>query len=185
MALLSFLLIMGAIFYLTFGSLGLWLSDIMADGVHWWVARLSSILDFFAVNAVVHSLIIDGVCAGVGSVHSFLPVIAVLFFCLSIIETCGYLSYISAKMDRWLRRIGLSGFSFVPLLTGFGCSVPAIMAAGKLPSRYDKCLTIFLIPFMSCSAKLPIYTLIAPIFFAEKGILVIALLYLTGILCAL
>ena len=184
-AFFSFLFVMGAVFYLTFGSLGPWLSQIMAEGIRWWTNMLSLLFRSCAVCPAIHSLFIDGVCAGVGSVLSFLPIIAVLFFCLSILESSGYLAYISAKADRPLRKSGLSGLALIPLLTGFGCSVPAVMAAGKLPSQYDRRLTVFLIPFMSCSAKLPIYTSLAPVFFGDKAIFIIGLFYLSGVFCAL
>ena len=184
-SLLSFFGVMGTIFYLTFGSLGPWLSQILSDGIHWWTGKFSLLLEQLAVEPVFRSLLVDGICAGVGSVLSFLPVIAVLFFCLSVMESCGYLEYISFKVDGLFQKSGLSGFSLIPLLTGFGCSVPAVMAAGKLPLPYDRWLTISLIPFMSCSAKLPVYTMVAQTFYGEKGIFIIGLLYLTGILTSI
>lgn len=131
---------------------------------------------------MVHSLIIDGVFAGVGSVLSFLPIIVVLFFFLSILEDSGYMARVAFVMDKLLRKIGLSGRSFVPMLIGFGCSVPAIMATRTLPSDRDRKMTILLTPFMSCSAKLPIYALFTAAFFPEHGTLVMVGLYFTGIL---
>lgn len=176
---------MGTVFYLTFGSLGPWLSKILAEGISWWVDKLSQLLTYFSVCDWVCSLILEGICPGVGSVLSFLPTIGILFFCLSILETCGYIQYTAHAMDRVFWKIGLTGQSMIPLLTGFGCSVPAIMAAGKLKSRHDKFITIAMIPFMSCSAKLPIYSLITTAFFGKQAVFVILSLYLTGILASI
>ena len=132
------------------------------------------------VNPVVHSLIIDGVFAGVGSVLSFLPIIVVLFFFLSLLEDSGYMARVAFVMDKLLRKLGLSGRSFVPMLIGFGCSVPAIMATRTLPSERDRTMTGMLTPFMSCSAKLPIYALFTAAFFPEHGALVMIALYVLG-----
>ena len=147
--------------------------------------KYTAMFAFFAImalNPVVHSLIIDGIFAGVGSVLSFLPVIVVLFFFLSILEDSGYMARVAFIMDKLLRKIGLSGRSFVPMLIGFGCSVPAIMATRTLPSERDRKMTIFLTPFMSCSAKLPIYALFTAAFFSDNQVLVILSLYLIGII---
>ena len=178
----SFLGIMALIFYLTFGPLGAFLSDIAEQGIARLSAATDAALATYGLNPVVKSLIIDGVFAGVGSVLSFLPVIVILFFCLSVLEDTGYMARVAFVMDRLLRKIGLSGRSFVPMLIGFGCSVPAIMATRTLPSERDRKMTIFLTPFMSCSAKLPIYALFTAAFFAEWRITVVISLYLIGIL---
>lgn len=134
------------------------------------------------VNAAVHSLVIDGIFTGVGSVLSFLPIIVVLFFFLSMLEDTGYMARVAFVMDKLLRRIGLSGRSIVPMLIGFGCTVPGVMASRTLPSERDRKMTILLTPFMSCSAKLPIYSLFAAAFFPKYAGLVMVLLYFTGIL---
>ena len=173
---------MALIFYLTFGPLGAFLSDIAEQGIARLSAATDAALAAYGLNPVVKSLIIDGVFAGVGSVLSFLPVIVILFFCLSVLEDTGYMARVAFVMDRLLRKIGLSGRSFVPMLIGFGCSVPAIMATRTLPSERDRKMTIFLTPFMSCSAKLPIYALFTAAFFAERRITVVISLYLIGIL---
>ncbi len=180
-----FILIMAFIFYLTFGSFGSFLSDVMETGIDYFTLLADNFLTSYGLNPVVHSLIIDGVFAGVGSVLSFLPIIVVLFFFLSILEDSGYMARIAFIMDKTLRKIGLSGRSFVPMLMGFGCSVPAIMATRTLPSERDRKLTIFLTPFMSCSAKLPIYALFTAAFFRENQVLVIIGLYLIGIITGL
>ncbi len=181
-ALLSFSLIMLAIFYLTFGSVGAYLSDLLEGGIDFVTSQLDSFLSWYGLNPIVHSLIIDGVCAGVGSVLSFLPTIVVLFLFLSVLEDSGYMTRVAFFMDSLLRKIGLSGRSFVPMLIGFGCSVPAIMATRTLPSEKDRKLTIFLTPFMSCSAKLPIYALFTACFFSSYQVVVISSMYLIGIL---
>ncbi len=177
----AFVAIMALIFYLTFGPVGTALSDL----TELLVSKLTEITDAaltnFGINQVVHSLIIDGIFAGVGSVLSFLPIIVVLFFFLSILEDSGYMARVAFVMDRLLRKIGLSGRSFVPMLIGFGCSVPAIMATRTLPSERDRKMTIFLTPFMSCSAKLPIYGLFTSVFFPKHAALVTVALYLLGI----
>ena len=158
------------------------LSDIMDVGINWVTTLSDNALSVYGLNPVVHSLIIDGIFAGVGSVLSFLPVIVVLFFFLSILEDTGYMARVAFVMDKLLRKIGLSGRSFVPMLIGFGCSVPAIMSTRTLPSERDRKMTIFLTPFMSCSAKLPIYALFTAAFFTENQVLVILSLYLIGII---
>ena len=178
----AFFAIMAVIFYLTFGPLGTFLSDIMDVGIDFFTTLTDSALTAYGLNPVVHSLIIDGVFAGVGSVLSFLPVIVVLFFFLSILEDSGYMARVAFIMDKLLRKIGLSGRSFVPMLIGFGCSVPAIMATRTLPSERDRKMTILLTPFMSCSAKLPIYALFTAAFFKENQVIVILSLYLIGII---
>ncbi|MDD2392336.1 MAG: ferrous iron transport protein B [Bacilli bacterium] len=176
-----FLLIIGTIFWLTFGLIGSGLSDLFAYSIKWLIDVVDLLLIRFQINPVVHSLIIDGVFTGVGSVLSFLPIIVVLFFFLSLLEDTGYMARVSFVMDKMFRKIGLSGKSFVPMLIGFGCSVPAIMATRTLSSSRDKKMTIFLIPFMSCSAKLPVYAFFTYVFFPENQTIVMMLLYLIGI----
>ncbi len=184
-----FLLIMLFVFWLTFGSVGVWLSDLFSAGIDWVIAGIDKALTAYGLNPVVHSLVIDGILAGVGSVLGFLPTIVVLFFCLSILEDSGYMARVAFVMDKLLRKIGLSGRSFVPMLIGFGCSVPAIMATRTLSSERDRKMTIFLTPFMSCSAKLPIYAVFTAAFFPKHKALVMMILYvsgmLVGILCGL
>lgn len=181
-----FLGIMAIIFIMTFNLVGAWLSDIMSLGVDRLIALIDKGLSAAEINPVVHSLVIDGVCNGVGSVISFLPTIVTLFFFLSILEDTGYMARVAFVMDKLLRKIGLSGRSFVPMLIGFGCSVPAIMATRTLSSERDRKMTILLTPFMSCSAKLPIYSLMVGAFFPRKyQALVMVGLYLFGILCAI
>lgn len=177
----SFLCIMALIFYLTFGPIGTVLSNIMNVGINFITNYTDSALSAYGLNPIVHSLVINGIFAGVGSVLRFLPVIVVLFFFLSILEDSGYMARVAFVTDKLLRKIGLSGRSFVPMLIGFGCSVPAIMATRTLPSERDRKMTIFLTPFMSCSAKLPIYALFTAAFFKENQVLVILSLYLIGI----
>ncbi|MGN0152775.1 MAG: ferrous iron transport protein B [Wujia sp.] len=181
----SFIAIMAFIFWMTFGVIGSGLSSLFEMGIDKGVMYLDKILAAANVNKVLHSLIIDGICVGVGSVLSFLPVIVILFFFLSILEDSGYMARVAFVMDSLLRKIGLSGRSFVPMLIGFGCSVPAIMATRTLPSERDRKMTIMLTPFMSCSAKLPIYALFVAAFFPGKGALVMTGLYFTGILVAI
>lgn len=181
----AFIIIMSTIFYLTFGPLGSLLSSIMETLIGALTTLVDKGLTAYGINPVVHSLIIDGIFAGVGSVLSFLPIIVVLFFFLSILEDSGYMARIAFVMDKLLRKLGLSGRSFVPMLIGFGCSVPAIMSTRTLPSDRDRKLTIFLTPFMSCSAKLPIYALFTAVFFPGKYALVMIALYMTGILIAI
>ena len=176
----AFLVIMALIFYITFGDFGSFLSDVMEYGIGYVTDATDASLTAYGLNPVFKSLIIDGIFAGVGSVLSFLPVIIVLFFFLSILEDTGYMARVAFIMDKLLRKIGLSGRSFVPMLIGFGCSVPAIMATRTLPSERDRKLTILLTPFMSCSAKLPIYALFTAAFFAKNQALVIISLYILG-----
>ncbi len=178
----AFLLIMAAIFYITFGPVGTWLSDALEYLISIITDLTSSALTSLGINPVVRSLVINGIFTGVGSVLSFLPVILILFFFLSILEDSGYMARISFVMDKALRRLGLSGRSFVPMLIGFGCSVPAIMATRTLSSERDRKMTILLVPFASCSAKLPIYALFTAAFFSSRRALVIIGLYLLGIM---
>ena len=175
-----FLGIMFLIFWLTFGVIGTWLSDLLSLGIDAVTSLVDRGLTAYGINPVVHSLIIDGVFAGVGSVLSFLPIIVTLFFFLSILEDSGYMARVAFVMDKLLRKIGLSGRSFVPMLIGFGCSVPAIMATRTLSSDRDRKMTILLTPFMSCSAKLPIYAVFTAAFFPQNGALVMILLYVMG-----
>ena len=175
-----FLAVMLLVFYLTFNVLGGPLSDLLAMGIDWVTGLLDHALTGIGINEAVHSLLIDGVCMGVGSVLSFLPTIVTLFFFLSILEDSGYMARVAFVMDKLLRKIGLSGRSFVPMLIGFGCSVPAIMATRTLASQRDRRMTILLTPFMSCSAKLPIYATFTAAFFPDKAPLVLILLYAGG-----
>lgn len=181
LAIPMFLLIMFAIFWLTFNVIGSFLSDLLTMGIDAFTAMCDRALTAYGMNSVVHSLLIDGVFAGVGSVLSFLPIIVVLFFFLSILEDSGYMARVAFVMDKPLRKIGLSGRSFVPMLIGFGCTVPAVMATRTLSSERDRNMTIMLTPFMSCSAKIPIYTVFAAAFFPGKEALVMILLYAAGI----
>ena len=175
-----FLCIMGVVFWLTFGVIGSFLSDVMAVGIQTVTVWTDTLLTHWGINPMVHSLIIDGIYAGVGSVLSFLPIIVVLFFFLSMLEDSGYMARVAFVMDKLLRKIGLSGRSFVPMLIGFGCSVPAIMATRTLASERDRKMTIMLTPFMSCSAKLPIYAVFTAAFFPEHAALVMIALYVLG-----
>lgn len=176
-----FIGIMALIFWLTFDVIGGTLSKLLEIGI----AELSALADrgltAYGINAVVHSLVIDGIFGGVGSVLSFLPIIVVLFFFLSILEDTGYMARVAFVMDKLLRKIGLSGRSFVPMLIGFGCSVPAIMASRTLSSERDRLMTIMLTPFMSCSAKITIYAFFSAVFFPQHKALAMILLYITGI----
>ena len=181
-ALPAFAAIMGLIFWLTFGVIGAGLSDWLSVGIDIVTDFADRALTAYGLNPVVHSLIIDCIFAGVGSVLSFLPIIVVLFFFLSILEDSGYMARIAFVMDKLLRKIGLSGRSFVPMIIGFGCSVPAIMATRTLSSERDRKMTILLTPFMSCSAKLPIYALFTYAFFPKYRALVMVGLYFTGII---
>ena len=178
----AFILIMGLVFWLTFGVVGAWLQGLMEEGVAAVTALVDGGLAAWGVNPVVHSLVIDGIFAGVGSVLSFLPLIVVLFLLLSMLEDSGYMARVAFVMDKVLRRFGLSGRSFVPMLVGFGCTVPAIMSTRTLPSEHDRKMTIMLTPFMSCSAKLPVYGLLTAAFFGSASVPVMVLLYLAGIL---
>ena len=182
LALPIFFGIMLAIFYLTFNVIGAILSDLLAAGIDALTVAVDSALTAYGLNPVVHSLVIDGVFAGVGSVLSFLPIIVVLFFFLSILEDTGYMARVAFVMDQLLRKIGLSGRSIVPMLIGFGCSVPAIMSTRTLASERDRRMTILLTPFMSCSAKIPIYAVFSAAFFPQAAPLVMIGLYLLGIL---
>ena len=185
-ALPCFIGIMALVFWLTFGVIGAGLSDLLTLGIDALTGLTDRALTAYGINPVVHSLVIDGVFAGVGSVLSFLPIIVTLFFFLSILEDTGYMARVAFVMDQLLRRIGLSGRSFVPMLIGFGCSVPAIMATRTLSSDRDRKMTILLTPFMSCSAKLPIYALFTTAFFPKQyRALVMIGLYLTGIVCGI
>ena len=175
-----FLAVMLLVFYLTFNVIGQPLSDLLSTGIDWVTGLLDRALTNTGINEAVHSLLIDGVCMGVGSVLSFLPTIVTLFFFLSILEDSGYMARVAFVMDKLLRKIGLSGRSFVPMLIGFGCSVPAIMATRTLASQRDRRMTILLTPFMSCSAKLPIYATFTAAFFPDKAPLVLILLYAGG-----
>ena len=165
----AFILIVGLVFYLTFGLIGKFLSDQMETGIGWLTGKAAEGLTAYGINPVVKSLIVDGIFAGVGSVLSFLPTIVVLFFFLSILEDTGYMARVAFVMDKPLRKIGLSGRSFVPMLVGFGCSVPAIMATRTLPSDRDRKMTILLTPFMSCSAKIPVYGMLCAAFLFGRG----------------
>ena len=180
-ALPVFFAVMFLVFYLTFHVIGAGLSDLLSYGID----RLTLVVDWalgeYGINPVVHSLIIDGIFAGVGSVLSFLPIIVTLFFFLSILEDTGYMARVAFVMDKLLRKIGLSGRSFVPMLIGFGCSVPAIMATRTVSSDRDRKMTILLTPYMSCSAKIPIYAVFAAAFFPEHSALAMIALYVTGI----
>ena len=177
----AFVGIMALVFYLTFGVIGLALQNLLEVGIDALTAAMDSTLTAWNVNAAVHSLVIDGVFTGVGSVLSFLPIIVTLFFFLSLLEDTGYMARVAFVMDKLLRRIGLSGRSIVPMLIGFGCTVPGVMASRTLPSERDRKMTILLTPFMSCSAKLPIYSLFAAAFFPEHAALVMVSLYFLGI----
>lgn len=180
-----FLLIMMTIFWLTFSVIGAPLQDLLSVWIDCFTALLSDFLVSAEVTPWLTSLIINGVCAGVGSVLSFLPIIVLLFFFLSLLEDSGYMARVAFVMDKLLRKIGLSGRSFVPMLIGFGCSVPAIMATRTLSSDRDRKMTIVLTPFMSCSAKLPIYGMITAAFFPDHGALVMTSLYVLGIVVAI
>ena len=177
----AFVGIMALVFYLTFGVIGLVLQNLLEVGIDALTAAVDSTLTAWNVNAAVHSLVIDGIFTGVGSVLSFLPIIVTLFFFLSLLEDTGYMARVAFVMDKLLRRIGLSGRSIVPMLIGFGCTVPGVMASRTLPSERDRKMTILLTPFMSCSAKLPIYSLFAAAFFPEHAALVMVSLYFLGI----
>lgn len=169
------------VFFLTFNVIGSTLSDWLSLGIDKLTDLADKGLTAYGINPVVHSLIIDGVFAGVGSVLSFLPIIVTLFFFLSILEDTGYMARVAFVMDKLLRKIGLSGRSFVPMLIGFGCSVPAIMATRTLVSDRDRKMTILLTPYMSCSAKIPIYAVFCAAFFKKYQALVMIGLYITGI----
>lgn len=184
-ALPVFLGLMALIFYLSFGPFGTFLSELVEELIGMLGEGVQKTLEDYGMNPVVNSFVIDGIFAGVGSVLSFLPVIVLLFFFLSLLEDSGYMARVAFFMDKLLRRVGLSGRSFVPMLIGFGCSVPAIMAARTLPSERDRKMTILLTPFMSCTAKLPIYVLLTAAFFEHYQTMVIISLYVLGIIVGL
>ena len=181
LAIPTFILIIFLVFFLTFSVIGQRLSDLMALGIDALTGVVDNALTAYGINPVVHSLVIDGIFAGVGSVLTFLPIIVVLFFFLSVLEDTGYMARVAFVMDKLLRKIGLSGRSIVPMLIGFGCSVPAVMATRTLASERDRKMTIMLIPFMSCSAKIPIYAVFVTAFFRKYRALVMLALYLGGI----
>ena len=181
----AFLLFMCLMFWLTFDVIGGTMQEWLDEGIQWVTAQTDALLQSWNVSDVVHALIIDGVFSGVGAVVSFIPIILTLFFFLSILEDSGYMARIAFVTDKSLRRIGLSGRSIVPLLMGFGCSVPSVMASRTLPSARDRQLTVMLTPFMSCTAKLPIYAFFTQLFFPNNGALVMISLYLLGILMAI
>ena len=181
----AFLLFMCLMFWLTFDVIGGTMQEWLDEGIQWITAQTDTLLQSWNVSDVVHALIIDGVFSGVGAVVSFIPIILTLFFFLSILEDSGYMARIAFVTDKSLRRIGLSGRSIVPLLMGFGCSVPSVMASRTLPSARDRQLTVMLTPFMSCTAKLPIYAFFTQLFFPDNGALVMISLYLLGILMAI
>ena len=178
----AFVGIMALVFYLTFGVIGAGLQGLLETGIDRLTVLVDDALTYWNVNEVVHSLVIDGIFTGVGSVLSFLPIIVTLFFFLSLLEDTGYMARVAFVMDKLLRRIGLSGRSIVPMLIGFGCTVPGVMASRTLPSERDRKMTILLTPFMSCSAKLPIYSLFAVTFFPDHAALVMVGLYFLGII---
>lgn len=178
----TFILIMGAVFFLTFNVIGAVLQNLLEKGIDYLTVQMDQLLTAWSVNTVLHSLVIDGIFKGVGSVLSFLPIIVVLFLFLSLLEDSGYMARVAFVMDKPLRKIGLSGRSIVPMLVGFGCTVPGIMASRTLPSERDRKMTILLTPFMSCSAKLPIYAFFATAFFPKYKALVMVGLYVVGIL---
>ena len=177
----AFILIMVAVFYLTFNVIGAWLQGLMEIGVTWLTDLVANLMVTAGVNDVLQSLVVDGIFAGVGSVLSFLPIIVTLFFFLSMLEDSGYIARVAFVMDKLLRKIGLSGRSIVPMLIGFGCTVPAVMSTRTLPSERDRKMTILLTPFMSCTAKLPIYAFFVNAFFPENGGLIMSGLYALGI----
>lgn len=177
----SFVAIMGLVFFLTFNVIGAWLSDGLEYLINLLTEAMDNLLTVWEVNEVLHSLVIDGIFTGVGSVLSFLPVIVTLFFFLSLLEDSGYMARVAFVMDKLLRKIGLSGRSIVPMLIGFGCTVPGVMASRTLPSERDRKMTVLLTPFMSCSAKLPIYGFFTAAFFPRHGAIVMIGLYFTGI----
>lgn len=177
-----FIAIMGLVFYLTFNVIGLFLQELLESGINVLTAVVDGYLTAAGANPLLHSLVIDGIFGGVGSVLSFLPIVVTLFFFLSIMEDSGYVARVAFFMDKLLRKIGLSGRSIVPMLIGFGCTVPAVMATRTLPSKRDRKMTILMTPFMSCSAKLPIYAFFVSAFFPGKGGWIMTGLYLLGIL---
>ena len=177
-----FVLVMAAVFYLTFNVVGAWLQGILETGIELFTEQVDAMFTSWDVNEAIHSLVIDGVFTGVGSVLSFLPIIIILFFFLSLLEDSGYMARVAFVMDKLLRKIGLSGRSIVPMLIGFGCTVPAVMSTRTLPSERDRKMTIILTPFMSCTAKLPIYAFFANAFFPDNAGFVMVALYFIGII---
>lgn len=178
----AFIGIMAIVFVLTFNVIGAWLQGILEMGISWLTDQADAAFTAWNVNEVIHSLVIDGIFNGVGSVLSFLPIIITLFFFLSLLEDTGYMARVAFVMDKLLRKIGLSGRSIVPMLIGFGCTVPGVMASRTLPSERDRRMTIMLTPFMSCSAKLPIYAFFTAAFFPKHGGVVMISLYVVGII---
>lgn len=178
----AFVGIMALVFFLTFNVIGAWLQGLLETAIGWLTAGVDAALTAWHINDVLHSLVIDGIFNGVGSVLSFVPIIVTLFFFLSLLEDSGYMARVAFVMDKLLRKIGLSGRSIVPMLIGFGCTVPGVMASRTLPSERDRKMTILLTPFMSCSAKLPIYGFFTAVFFPGHGGLIMVLLYFLGIL---
>ncbi|MCR5788944.1 MAG: ferrous iron transport protein B [Lachnospiraceae bacterium] len=172
---------MGLVFYLTFHVIGAWLQDLMAAGIETLTGLVDELLTKYDVNAVLHALVVDGIFEGVGSVLSFLPIIVTMFFFLSLLEDSGYIARVAFFMDKLLRKLGLSGRSIVPLLIGFGCTVPAVMSSRTLPSERDRKMTILLTPFMSCTAKLPIYAFFVDAFFSRNKALIMTGLYVCGV----
>ena len=179
-----FVLIMAAVFWLTFNVIGAWLQGLLEGAIEWLTGLVDGLLTGWEINEALHSLVIDGIFNGVGSVLSFIPVIVTLFFFLSLLEDSGYMARIAFVMDKLLRKIGLSGRSIVPMLIGFGCTVPGVMASRTLPSERDRKMTILLTPFMSCTAKLPIYGFFTSVFFPKYSGLIMVGLYFLGILVA-
>ena len=180
-----FIVIIAAVFYLTFNVIGAFLQDLLEMGIDHLTEIVDRLMTNAHVNSALHGLVIDGIFGGVGSVLSFLPIVVTLFFFLSIMEDSGYIARVAFFMDKLLRKIGLSGRSIVPMLIGFGCTVPAVMATRTLPSKRDRKMTILLTPFMSCTAKLPIYAFFVNAFFPHKGGFIMTGLYLLGILVAI
>ena len=180
----AFIAIMALVFFLTFNCVGAFLQELLDSGISWLTERVDVLLSDMGISAAVHSLVIDGIFTGVGSVLSFVPIIVVLYFFLSLLEDSGYMARVAFFMDKLLRRLGLSGRSIVPMIIGFGCSVPAVMSTRTLPSDRDRRMTQLLIPFMSCSAKMPIYVFFAGSFFPEYAWLICVSMYLIGIIAA-
>ena len=181
----AFIAIMALVFHLTFNVVGAWLQGLLEEGIAALTAFVDLTLTNAGVNEAIHGLIIDGIFEGVGSVLSFLPIIVTMFFFLSLLEDSGYLARVAFFMDKLLRKIGLSGRSIVPMLIGFGCSVPAVMSTRTLPSDRDRKMTVLLTPFMSCTAKLPIYAFFVNAFFPERAGLITVALYVLGIVCGI
>ena len=172
---------MALVFYLTFNVIGSCLQGLLESGIDWVCESVDMLLSAWNINPVLHSLIVDGIFSGVGSILSFVPIIVTLFFFLSMLEDSGYMARVAFVTDKLLRKIGLSGRSIVPMLIGFGCTVPGVMASRTLPSARDRKMTVMLTPFMSCTAKLPIYAFFTAAFFPRHGGLVMVCLYIFGI----